>query len=138
MSLSDERKNEILEKIKTVPVVEKLQMTTRSLGDGTCTLHIPRYKDYDGIFESFNGGFLSTIADAAACWATMTRTGADMKMATTNIHISFSAPCHTDVLCHAKVIKTGRSLSTVSAELFDENDVLVATAHVTYMLLGKN
>lgn len=138
MPLSDERRNEILEKIKTVPIVAKLQMTTRSLGDGTCTVHIPRYKEYDGIFECFNGGFLSTIADAAACWATMTRTGADMKMATTNIHISFTASCHSDVLCQAKVIKTGRSLSTVAAELFDENGVLVATAHVTYMLLGND
>jgi len=105
--------------------------------DGTCTATVPHDRRYDGIFESFHGGLLMTVADSVACFAIMTHTGPDEVLTTTDMNIRFLAPCLTDVVAKARVIKFGRTLCPVAVDLFDTRDVRVAVAQVTYMRLPK-
>lgn len=91
----------------------------------------------DGIFESFHGGLLMTVADMAACFAVMTLTGPDQVMTTTDMNIRFLAPCLSEVRAVATVIKAGRLLCPSNVELFDANGKQVAVAQVTYMRLEK-
>jgi len=107
------------------------------LEDGRCELVVPRQPQYDGVFESFHGGLLMTIADSAACYAILTLTGAEQALTTTDMNIRFLAPCLTDVLVRARVIKRGRVLCPVAVDLLDLKGTLVAVAQVTYMLLSR-
>jgi len=92
---------------------------------------------YDGVFESFHGGILMTIADSVACFAILTRTDPEEILTTTDMQIRFLAPCLSDVRACARVIKLGRTLCPVHVDLLEANGKQVALAQVTYMRLPE-
>ena len=127
--------NSMLERINSVPITETLKMQILRLDKGECEAFIPRDTMWDGIFQTFHGGILGTIADSITCWAILTKIGSDRKVATTDFNIRFLRPCKTDVRCVAKVIKSGRTLSLAEAEIYDIDDKLVAVSQVNYISL---
>jgi uncharacterized protein (TIGR00369 family) len=120
-----------------IPVFKKLRLHVGEISEGTAWLTAPYDPDYDGVFNSFHGGLLMTLADTASCVAVLTLAGADAVITTTDMNIRFLAPCRSDVTAEAKVIKFGKTLCPVSVEIRDLQGVLVAVAQVTYMRLGK-
>ncbi len=135
--LSQELVNALNDRIKSVPITATLGMELVALDEGYCETRTPRDLRYDGIFESFHGGLLMTVADSTACWAILTKTGAEARLTTTDMSIRFLAPCLSDLTTKARVIKFGRTLCPVEVNLFDAGGRHVAVAQVTYMLLGK-
>ena len=124
----------VLERICKIPIVDTLGLKVTEVKAGYCELKAPRQKKYDGIFESFHGGLLMTVADSAAAFALLTLTGPEEKMTTTDMNIRFLAPCLTDLIVRAKVIKQGRTLCPVAVDLYDENEKHLAVAQVNYFL----
>jgi uncharacterized protein (TIGR00369 family) len=135
--LSSDLKEAILRRIMRIPIVETLQMKILSLSDGYCETMAPRKLSYDGVFESFHGGLLMTLADSTACFSIFTKTGPDVSLTTTDMNIRFLAPCLSDAFARAEVIKIGRTLCPVSVNLFDVHNRHVAVSQVTYMLLNN-
>ena len=135
--LTDALHDDILERIKKIPIVDFLQMEVVSLSEGFCEVKVPRRLRYNGIYESFHGGLLMTIADSTACFAIFTRTGPRMPLTTTDMNIRFLAPCHSDVTAKAHLIKFGKTMCPVAVELFDEDHKMVAVAQVNYILLDS-
>lgn len=135
--LSNDLKEAILKRILRIPIVDTLQMKILSLSEGCCETMAPRKLSYDGVFESFHGGLLMTLADSTACFAIFTKTGPDVNLTTTDMNIRFLAPCLSDAFARAEVVKIGRTLCPVSVNLFDANHRHVAMAQVTYMLLNN-
>jgi len=127
----------ILARITRIPIFETLRMGKVVFDAGQCEVRVPRQREYDGVFESFHGGILMTIADSAACFAVLTTTGADQLMTTTDMNIRFLAPCLSDVHVKARVIKRGRLMCPVAVDLLDAEGKLVAVAQVNYMLLDR-
>ena len=127
----------LLDRVKRIPIVETLKIRIDEFSEGFCRATVPYQRGFDGIFESFHGGLLMTVADSIACFAIMTRTGPDDPLTTTDMNIRFLAPCLTDVTAVARVIKIGRTLCPVAVDLFDSNGTQVAVAQVTYMRLDK-
>ena len=136
-SLPLDLQNAILKRVKEIPIVKTLQFKFRLLSDGYCEVEVPRKLKYDGVFRSFHGGLLMTIADSAACFAIFTKTGPEIKLTTTDMQIRFLSPCLSDVTAKAKVIKLGRTLVPVSVDLLDSANKLVAVAQVNYILLDN-
>ena len=137
MKLSSELKSDILTEINKIPIVETLKIRIISLADGYCETKVPRKLSYDGVFKSFHGGLLMTIADSTACFAIFTKTGPFVKLTTTDMNIRFLAPCLSDVTAKAKVIKIGQTLCPVSIDLYDATKKHVAVAQVNYILLDS-
>lgn len=131
------RESAILARITKIPIFATLGMGSLSFDNGECELRVPREPKYDGVFESFHGGLLMTIADSAACFALLTLTPAGQIMTTTDMNIRFLAPCLTDVQVKARVIKVGRLMCPVAVDLVDTAGTLVAVAQVNYMLLDR-
>jgi uncharacterized protein (TIGR00369 family) len=127
----------ILARISKIPIFDTLRMNSFVFDEGRCEMRVPRQAKYDGVFESFHGGLLMTVADSAACFAVLTRTPVDQVMTTTDMNIRFLAPCLTDVHVKARVIKFGRLMCPVAVDLFDDAGKLVAVAQVNYILLDK-
>src|SRR5215471_16283449 len=98
----------ILARITKIPIFETLKMHAVTFQNGGCEMRVPRQSIYDGVFDSFHGGILMTIADSVACFAILTGTSPDQLLTTTDMNIRFLAPCLTDVHVKARVIKFGR------------------------------
>src|SRR5262249_38424104 len=107
------------------------------VGEGAATLTAPYDSNYGGIFKSFHGGLLMTLADTAACVAVLSLAGPDAVITSMDMGIRFLAPCQSDVTAKATIIKFGKTLCPVSVELRDAQDVAVAVAQVTYVRLEK-
>jgi len=135
--MDPELESALVERINRIPIVATLGLEIMRFGDGFCESRTPRSLKYDGVFESFHGGLLMTIADSTACFAILTRTGAETRLTTTDMNIRFLAPCLTDVTARAHVIKFGRTLCPVTVDLFGADGHRVAVAQVTYMLLNR-
>jgi len=134
--LDEKRRQAILKRAKKIPIVDTLQMELVFLADGVCEIKAPRKLRYDGVFESFHGGLLMTLADSAACFAILTRTGHQARLTTTDMNIRFLAPCLSDVTVKARVIKFGKTMCPVAVELFDDMDTMVAVAQANYIILN--
>ena len=66
-TLDKEEIDAMLERINSVPITETLKMQILRLDKGECEALIPRDTMWDGIFETFHGGILATIADSITC-----------------------------------------------------------------------
>ncbi|TAN22971.1 MAG: PaaI family thioesterase [Acidobacteria bacterium] len=124
-------------RLDAIPIFKLLKLRLLETGDGTARLLAPYERAYDGIFESFHGGLLMTLADTVACIAILTRTGADERLTTTDMNIRFLAACNSDATAEARVIKLGRTLCPVEVNLYDAGRKHIAVAQVTYMRLGR-
>jgi uncharacterized protein (TIGR00369 family) len=123
----------IIERARQIPIFDKIGIEIEALSLGQCIARVPHNKQFDGIYGSFHGGMLATVADTIACFAVMTYTGPDEMMATTDFNIRFLAPCLTDVRGIAKTIKIGKTLCPVQVDLYDLNNRHVAVAQVNYI-----
>jgi len=120
-----------------IPLVRTLHYRLLELKPGEAAVTAPYTPDHDGIFHSFHGGLLMTLADTTACAAILALTGSDQVMTTTDMNIRFLAPCNSDATARARVIKFGRTIVPIHVDLFDANGKHVALAQVTYMRLEK-
>ncbi|MGH9643801.1 MAG: PaaI family thioesterase [Terriglobales bacterium] len=125
------------ERIRKIPIFETLGFRLEAVSTGSATLSAPYDASYDGIFQSFHGGLLMTLADTAACVAVLMSAGPHAKITTTDMNIRFLAACRSDCTAEATVIKFGKTLCPVSVTLRDTNGTQVALAQVTYMRLGE-
>jgi len=120
-----------------VPIFATLGFQEVTFRRGVCQAVVPRRREYDGIFATFHGGLLMTIADSTAALAVLTLAGPDAKITTTDMSIRFLAPALADVVVEAQVIKFGRTLVPLQVDLHNMEGKLVAIAQVTYMRLER-
>jgi uncharacterized protein (TIGR00369 family) len=128
---------ELHNRLAQIPIFPTLRLRVTSIGEGSATLLAPYDDAYDGIYHSLHGGLLMTLADTAACVAVLTLAGADAAITTTDMNIRFLAPCRSDVVAKAHIIKFGKTLCPVSVDLLDRRGDQLAAAQVTYMRLGS-
>jgi len=126
---------ELEDRLRQIPVFEEFRYEASDLKEGMARLTAPYDPTYNGIFNCFHGGLLTTLADTAACAAVLTIVGADAAITTTDMNIRFLAPCRSDAVAEAKTIKAGKTLCPVSVEVRDAERTLVAVAQVTYLRL---
>jgi uncharacterized protein (TIGR00369 family) len=139
MNLSPEAAQQaVRERLREIPIFDTLQFRVGKIGDGRAQLTAPYDRKFDGIFRSFHGGLLMTLADTAACIAVQTLAGADAAITTTDMNIRFLAACVSDATAEARVIKFGRTLCPVEVMIRDAQEKQVAVAQVTYMRLERD
>ena len=127
--------NPLERRLAAIPIFTTLRLRLDTVREGAATLTAPYDSIYDGVFKSFHGGLLMTLADTAACVAVLTLAGAEAEITTTDMNIRFLAACRDDCTAEANVIKFGKTLCPVSVELRDVKGIPVAVAQVTYMRL---
>jgi uncharacterized protein (TIGR00369 family) len=130
-------RQDIMERIKKIPIFNAMGFELVEMNDGVCEAIVKHNKEFDGIYNSFHGGLLMTVADSISACALLTLTGAEAAITTTDMNIRFLAACRTDVRAVAKVIKAGKTIAPVAVDLYDMNNVHVAVAQVNYIILKK-
>jgi uncharacterized protein (TIGR00369 family) len=80
-----------------------------------------------------HGGVTATLIDTAMAFAVITRLAEGERASTIDLTVHYLRP-HTDgkFTCVAKVVRAGKRILTVSADVFNEQKKLIATAISTY------
>ena len=136
--MTPEEVEQIRARAMSVPISSALGLQLLGLNRGVCVMRLTRDPKFDGIYQSLHGGFLMTLADSAAAFALLTVIPADEPITTTEMNIRFLAPVHDDVTATARVLKAGKTLCPIVAELHDDAGTLVAHAGFTYMRVRRD
>jgi acyl-CoA thioesterase len=80
-----------------------------------------------------HGGVTATLIDTAMAFAVISVLTREEKASTVDLNVYYLRP-HTEgkISCTAKIVKAGKRLLTVSAEVINEQGKLIATALSTY------
>jgi uncharacterized protein (TIGR00369 family) len=84
-----------------------------------------------------HGGAVATLIDSAMAFAIMPMLAEDERSITVDITIHYLRPLSEGTArASARVVRAGKRVITVSAELFDSQEKLAATAISTYLRLS--
>ncbi len=117
-----------------VPYARLLEIKLAEIDSGTATLKMPVRKKLTQNHGVVHGGAMASLIDSATAFAIISLLEPQEKVTTVDLTISYLRPVTNGTLhCAAKVVRSGRRLLVVSAEVFDDAQKLVATALSTYI-----
>lgn len=123
-----------------VPLHRLLELDVVDVGrPGVATMAIPIKANALGRTGQLHGGAISLLCDLACAAAASTASTYDATttaLVTADLHVRYLGPAKGDVVrAEAQVVKAGRTLIVVAAEVKDDTDRLLATADFSAMLV---
>lgn len=120
--------------LDSVPFARFLGIELDEIDAGVATLSFeikPELKQNHGVVH---GGAIASLIDSATAFAIISLLPTDEHATTVDLTISYLRPLTEGrAKAVARVIRSGKRLIVVSAELFDDNGTLAATALSTYI-----
>jgi acyl-CoA thioesterase len=104
------------------------------IGSGTATLAVNIRRELMQNQGVVHGGAIASLIDTATAFAILSLLAPGEKVTTVDLAISYLRPATRGRLkAVAKVVRAGRRLFVVSAEVFDRQGKLITTALSTYI-----
>lgn len=132
--LSNGRADEIRQQFEKIPYVKFLGIQLEEIDNGSAVLVLEideHLKRNNGIAH---GGAIASLIDTATAFATLSVLQASERSTTVDLTINFLRPLTGGhARAKANIIRAGRRILTVSAEVFDDAGKLIATAISTYI-----
>lgn len=120
--------------LESVPFARFLGIELDEIDAGVATLSFeikPELKQNHGVVH---GGAIASLIDSATAFAIISLLPTDEHATTVDLTISYLRPLTEGrARAVARVLRSGKRLIAVSAELFDDNGTLAATALSTYI-----
>lgn len=117
-----------------VPFAKLLGIEVDSVEPGHAVLSMKLRDDLMRNNGIAHGGAIATLIDSAMAIAIMAQLAEGERTVTVDLTIHYLRPVSEGTArASARVVRAGRRVITVSAELFDHNDKLSATAISTYL-----
>ena len=117
-----------------VPFAKLLGIEVDASEPGHAVLSMKLRDDLMRNNEIAHGGAIATLIDSAMAIAIMAQLAENERTVTVDLTIHYLRPLSAGTAkASARVVRAGRKVITVSAELFDQNDKLSATAISTYL-----
>jgi acyl-CoA thioesterase len=122
--------------VGTVPFARLLGIELDDISSGTATLGLSIRKELTQNHGVVHGGAIASLIDTATAFAIISLLAPRERVTTVDLTISYVRPL-TDgrITAVAKVLRAGRRLFVVSAEVFDKEGKLATTALSTYIKL---
>lgn len=122
--------------VDDIPFAKLLGIEVESVEPGHAVLTMKMRDDLMRNGRIAHGGAVATLIDSAMAFAIMPMLTENERSITVDLTIHYLRPVSEGVArASARVVRAGRRVITVSAELFDGNDKLAATAVSTYLRL---
>ena len=135
-SLTPERLERIERAIEAVPYARLLGIQLEKVAPGEATLTLAVRPELSQNHGVVHGGAIASLLDTATAFAILTLLEPDERVTTVDLTISYLRPAVEGTLqATARVLRQGRRLFTVSAELVDSGGTLLTTALSTYIKL---
>jgi len=134
--LTDSQRKRIEHALSTVPFAKLLGIKLDFVEPGDATLSLQIRDDFKQNAGVVHGGVVASLIDSATAFAILPLLNADERTTTVDLTISYLRPLTAgSMVARAKVLRAGKRLIVVSAELFDDGRNLAATALSTYIRL---
>jgi len=134
--LTAAQKRRIQKAAKSVPYARLLGFELDEVSPGAATLGLKIRKDLMQNHGVVHGGAIASLIDTATAFAIIPLLNPEERVTTVDLTISYLRPITKGrVTALARVVRAGRRLFVVSAELQDEDGKLAATALSTYIKL---
>jgi uncharacterized protein (TIGR00369 family) len=118
----------------TVPYAKLLGFELENVERGTATLCLDVRKELTQNHGIVHGGAIASLIDTSTAFAILSLLSPRERISTVDLTISYLRPVSRGRLrAVAKVVRAGRRLFVVSAEVFDSHATLVTTALSTYI-----
>lgn len=122
--------------LEHVPFARLLGIEVESVEPGHAVLAMPIRDDLKQNHGIAHGGSIAAVIDSAMALAIMPLLGENEKTTTVDLTIHYMRPLTGGTArVSARVVRAGRRIITVSAELFDDQGKLASTAISTYLRL---
>ncbi|MGB2752007.1 MAG: PaaI family thioesterase [Pyrinomonadaceae bacterium] len=131
--ITDEQRAFAANALHTLPFSKLIGMKLVKLEVDEAQISIDMRDDLRQPSGVLHGGVTATLIDTAMAFAVRTRLGIDDATATIDLTIHYLRPHITGVFtCTAKVVRAGKRIFTVSADVHGEDGKLIATGLSTY------
>ncbi len=131
--LSPEQKELARKLFKTVPYIKLIGMELVDIKPGEAMLQLKMRRELRQPHGLLHGGATASLIDTATAFALVSLLNEDDKTATVDLNVHYLRPVFEGkIVCTAKVVKAGKRLSTISAEVVNDENKIVATALSTY------
>ena len=121
---------------KTVPFIQLIGMELVALKSGEATIKLKMRDELRQPQGLLHGGATASVIDTAMAFAVITELADDEKASTVDLTVHYLRPVTAgEIVCTAKLVRGGRRILTVSAEVLNEEGKLIATAISTYAKL---
>ena len=122
--------------VDTVPFAKLLGIELDDVSRGTATLGINVRDELKQNHGVVHGGAIASLIDTATAFAIISLLAPGERVTTVDLTITYLRPLTEGrVTAVAKVLRAGRRLFVVSAEVFDKDKKLATTALSTYIKL---
>jgi uncharacterized protein (TIGR00369 family) len=120
-----------------VPYASLLGIELVDAGRGTATLSLAITDDLRQIHGVMHGGAIASLIDTATAFAIVPMVGAEEKFSTVDLMVNYLRPLTKgSATAEARVLRFGKRLITVAADVLDDDGNLSATALSTYTKLS--
>ena len=123
--------------LEQVPFAKLLKIELVTARLGSAVLRFPITENLRQINGVVHGGAIASLIDSATAFAIVPLVAIDEKFTTIDLSISYLRPLTQGVaLAEARVLRCGRRIISVAAEVKDDAGKLAATALSSYLRLG--
>jgi len=130
-------RGEVIKLLERAPFAAMLNLKIESAADGAATVRMPfnlRILNDGGPTAPIHGGAIAALADVAAC-AAVWSLAETTRTATISMTVNYTGfAVNSDLVASAKVKRRGKRIASLSVEITDGADALVADALVTYKI----
>jgi uncharacterized protein (TIGR00369 family) len=122
------------EAITRVPYAQMLGIDFEGATRGAASLSMSARPELERFGGIMHGGALASLADSASAFAVLSTLTPEEQTVTVDLTLHYLRPVTGGKLtAHARVLRGGRRVATVSVEVFNESGALVLTALTTYL-----
>ena len=135
--MANEDRSRFTQALERAPFAAMLGLKIESAADGSATVRMPfslSILNEGGPAEPIHGGAIAALADVAAC-AAVWSLAATTRTATVSLTVNYTGfAVNSDLVARARVKRTGKRIASISVEITDASDALIADALVTYKI----
>jgi uncharacterized protein (TIGR00369 family) len=132
--LSTARASEIRAILERIPYAKLLGFKIEDLEMGGATMEMEIREELMRNQGIVHGGAIASLIDSAMAFATLSLLEPGQRTTTVDLTVNFLRPISSGkATARAKVVRAGRRIIVLSAEVFDDAQKLVATSLSTYI-----
>jgi uncharacterized protein (TIGR00369 family) len=126
-----------IQALERAPFAAMLGLKIESAAGGAATVRMPfdlRILNEGGPAAPIHGGAIAALADVAAC-AAVWSLAETTRTATISMTVNYTGfAVKSDLIARARVKRRGKRIASLSVEVIDASDALIADALVTYKI----
>jgi uncharacterized protein (TIGR00369 family) len=135
--MADQDRSQFIKLLERAPFSAMLGLKIESATKGSAVVRMPfdlRILNDGGPAAPIHGGAIAALADVAAC-AAVWSLPATTRTATISMTLNYTGfAMKSDLIARAKVKRAGKRIASLSVEVVDSSDSLIADALVTYKI----